>query len=114
MRLAFCVACGRTTDLNHHHLWPKVLDGPDDESNLITLCRECHGKIHGAQWALGHADAIKTGLARARQKGVRLGRRPTSKRIEERISELRSTGMGILKIARTLGIGTSVVQRVIA
>jgi hypothetical protein len=28
--------------------------------------------------------------------------------------ELRSTGMGILKIARQLGVGVSVVQRVVA
>jgi len=34
--------------------------------------------------------------------------------LEERICELRSSGMGILKIARTLGIGVSVVQRVVA
>jgi DNA invertase Pin-like site-specific DNA recombinase len=59
-------------------------------------------------------ERVNAGLARAKAKGVRLGRRPTSKRIEERISELRSTGMGILKIARTLGIGVSVVQRVTA
>ena len=30
------------------------------------------------------------------------------------IRELRSTGMGILKIARQLGVGVSVVQRVVA
>lgn len=32
--------------------------------------------------------------------------------VEERIRELRSDGMGMLKIGKTLGIGTSVVQRV--
>ena len=56
---------------------------------------------------------VNAGLARAKAKGVRLGRRPVSSKIEERICELRKTGMGILKIARTLGIGTSVVQRVV-
>jgi DNA invertase Pin-like site-specific DNA recombinase len=48
----------------------------------------------------------------ARQKGVRLGRRPTSSKVEERIGELRAAGHAILKIARELGIGASVVQRV--
>jgi hypothetical protein len=34
--------------------------------------------------------------------------------VEKRIHGLRSKRMGLLKIARTLGIGTSTVQRVIA
>jgi hypothetical protein len=33
---------------------------------------------------------------------------------EARIRELKAEGMGILKIGRTIGVGTSVVQRVIA
>lgn len=56
---------------------------------------------------------VNAGLARAKAKGVRLGRRPVGTKIEERIRELRQSGMGILKIARTLGIGTSAVQRVV-
>jgi DNA invertase Pin-like site-specific DNA recombinase len=59
-------------------------------------------------------ERVKAGLARARAKGKRLGRKPTSPKIEERIRELRATGMGIIKIARTLDIGVSVVQRVVA
>jgi DNA invertase Pin-like site-specific DNA recombinase len=58
-------------------------------------------------------ERVKAGLARARTKGVRLGRKPLSSRIEDQIRELRDGGMGKLKIARTLGIGTSVVQRVL-
>jgi transposase len=34
--------------------------------------------------------------------------------VEARILELRANGDGILKIAKKLGIGTSVVQRVVA
>lgn len=55
---------------------------------------------------------VNAGLARAKARGVRLGRRPTSKKVEERIRALRADGFGILKIARQLNIGTSVVQRV--
>jgi DNA invertase Pin-like site-specific DNA recombinase len=56
---------------------------------------------------------VNAGLARAKAKGVRLGRKPTSPKVEERIRELRATGIGIIKIARQLGIGVSVVQRVV-
>jgi DNA invertase Pin-like site-specific DNA recombinase len=44
----------------------------------------------------------------------RLGRRPVEPTIEARIRELKAEGMGILKIGRIVGVGTSVVQRVIA
>jgi hypothetical protein len=33
--------------------------------------------------------------------------------VEARIRELKAAGMGILKIGRTLGVGTSVVRRVV-
>jgi len=58
-------------------------------------------------------ERINAGLARARAKGKRLGRRPVKPAVEARIRELRSEGLGILKIGRKLGIGTSVVQRVV-
>jgi DNA invertase Pin-like site-specific DNA recombinase len=59
-------------------------------------------------------ERVNAGLARARANGTRLGRRPVKPSVEERIRELRSDGMGLLKIGRTLGVGTSVVQRVVA
>jgi hypothetical protein len=45
-------------------------------------------------------ERVNAGLARAKAKGVKL-------RIEARIRDLRDGGMGILKIARHLNIGTS-------
>ena len=62
----------------------------------------------GAMWATANA-----GLARARAKGVPLGRRKVKASVEARIRELGAEGMGILKIGRTMGVGTSVVQRVL-
>src|SRR4051794_16818676 len=57
-------------------------------------------------------ERVNAGLARARAKGTKLGRRRVEPAIEARILELRASGDGILKIGRKLGIGTSVVQRV--
>src|SRR5437868_5803908 len=59
-------------------------------------------------------ERVNAGLARARAKGTRLGRRPVKPAIEARIRELKAEGMGILKIGRTVGVGTSVVQRVLS
>jgi hypothetical protein len=53
------------------------------------------------------------GLARARQSGTKLGRRKVRQSVEATIREQRAKGDGILKIARTLGVGTSVVERVV-
>jgi DNA invertase Pin-like site-specific DNA recombinase len=58
-------------------------------------------------------ERVNAGLARARAKGTKLGRRPVEPSVEKRIRELRADGDGILKIGRTLGVGTSVVQRVV-
>src|SRR3989440_1456056 len=59
-------------------------------------------------------ERVNAGLARARAKGTKLGRRPVKPAVEERIHDLRKDGMGILKIGREVGVGTSVVQRVLA
>jgi DNA invertase Pin-like site-specific DNA recombinase len=59
-------------------------------------------------------ERVNAGLARARAKGKTLGRRKVKASVEEHIRELRAGRMGMLKIARTLGVGTSVVQRVLA
>jgi DNA invertase Pin-like site-specific DNA recombinase len=59
-------------------------------------------------------ERINAGLARAKAKGMKLGRRPVKASIEARIRELKAEGMGILKIGRTVRVGTSVVQRVVS
>ena len=52
------------------------------------------------------------GLARARAQGKRLGRPATSDETISRARALRATGMSMDRIARELGIGKSVAQRV--
>ncbi len=57
-------------------------------------------------------DRTMAGLARARAQGKRLGRPSTSDETITRARELRATGMSMDRIARELGIGKSVAQRV--
>jgi|SRR5437773_1759068 len=65
-------------------------------------------------------ERVRAGLARTRAKGTVLGRpmknyKPRQKAdLEQRIRELRAQDMGKGKIARNLGIGVSVVQRVLS
>lgn len=58
-------------------------------------------------------ESINTGLNRARAKGQTLGRPRTKAAVEEEIRAYRKEGMGIKKIAKHLGIGVGVVQRVV-
>ena len=58
-------------------------------------------------------ERVNAGLARAKERGTVLGRRRTRSSVEERIRALRAEGMGMVKIGKTLGVGTSVVQRVV-
>jgi DNA invertase Pin-like site-specific DNA recombinase len=60
------------------------------------------------------SERVKSGLARAKSNGKTLGRPKVSGEVEDQIIELREQGMGILKIGKELGVGTSTVQRVIA
>ena len=55
---------------------------------------------------------VNAGLARARARGVRLGRPKTSAKVERAIRTRLEAGTGILRTAKALGVGTSVVQRI--
>ncbi len=59
-------------------------------------------------------ERIMSGLARARSEGKRFGRPRIGSDIEAAIQAARRKGLGIRKIARDLGTGVSVVQRVTA
>lgn len=59
-------------------------------------------------------ERVNAGLATARAKGKRLGRPTVGSEVEDRVRKLRADGMGIVKVAKTLGIGVSAVQRIVA
>jgi DNA invertase Pin-like site-specific DNA recombinase len=57
-------------------------------------------------------ERTRAGLDRARAQGKRLGRPITPEHVTRRVLELRGAGMGMDRIARELGIGKSVAQRI--
>lgn len=58
-------------------------------------------------------ERVLAGLARAKAEGKKLGRPRVSAATENKVLVLRAIGTGIQKIARTLGVGASVVQRIV-
>lgn len=41
-----CQSCGATSNLNVHHLTYRNLGHEDVKNDLITLCYDCHKRIH--------------------------------------------------------------------
>ena len=56
-------------------------------------------------------ERVKTGLARAKAQGKKLGRPKVSAKKEQAIRDARSEGKGNLKIAREVSLGTGTAQR---
>lgn len=57
-------------------------------------------------------ERVNAGLARARAEGKQLGRPKVGKLVEDAIRARLGTGEGMLKVAKTLGVGTGTVLRV--
>src|SRR5215469_10914873 len=57
-------------------------------------------------------ERVRAGLARARAQGKRLGRPTLPPATQQRVRERLVEGMGILKVARVVGVGVSAVQRI--
>ena len=66
-----CANCGQTAS-QAHHVVPLILGGFDKLSNLVALCEECHGKVHGTKLS-NHSELTRKGLNQARERGVKLG-----------------------------------------
>lgn len=57
-------------------------------------------------------ERVHAGLSRAKAQGKKLGRPTLSGDIEAKVRTLRAEGMGVVKVAKSLGIGVSAVQRI--
>ena len=76
MKLNFCVLCGSTENLEHHHVIPLSLGGSNEEDNIITLCAKHHVQVHNLNDSRIHASAlIKAAKEKNRKMGKFLGGR---------------------------------------
>ena len=70
MEKHYCINCGKEAT-HQHHVVPKSLGG-NNNKNLVWLCDNCHGIIHGIEYnngQLSHSQLIKNGMEKAREKG---------------------------------------------
>ena len=80
VKLQFCVACGTTSDLQHHHLVMRSEGGSDAETNLITLCTACHHKMPERQM---HGIYSHSELTKPAKPPPLAGRKPAVLRLRE-------------------------------
>lgn len=81
----YCAACGKETDLQYHHLVPVLLGGKTEPNNIIVLCGVCHQRWHDQRGAEKHNNLVKVGIAKAKESGVKVGRKPAD---QEKIMRL--------------------------
>lgn len=41
-----CYFCGKTTNLEDHHIIPKSIGGVNSKKNKKLICGKCHSKLH--------------------------------------------------------------------
>lgn len=63
-----CQLCGdkqaknKKVELEVHHIRPKNQGGTDHETNLITLCKSCHDKVHSGELTINKKTRKTLGL----------------------------------------------------
>jgi len=83
MKHDHCVACGFTENLHQHHLVPRSIGGSDDDSNLITLCGDCHAKAHEVKASWKHSELVKKAMNHKKCKGELVGAVPYGYRCDD-------------------------------
>ena len=98
-----CANCESIEGLEYHHIIPLSLGGSNLLSNYVCLCYKCHSLMHGRKEAINISEATKIGLQKAKDRGVKLGRRlgdtyETNKSIEAKkmIQKLNYSFDGVL------------------
>lgn len=115
MKLEFCVACNQNNSLVHHHLMPRSIGGTDDETNLITLCRDCHSRIHNRKqdWA-DSTTLIKKGIESRRLAGFKIGRPAKLNEIDiDKMKSMLNNGESKTSIAKFLKVSRTTIHSLI-
>ena len=116
MKLNFCVLCGTTEKLHHHHVIPKAQGGTDDEDNFITLCYDHHAMIHSISPTRFNNMQVLAQIGRknAMARGVKMGSKPKNEHLYPQITEMYcKEWKGYGTIAKELNIPRSTVVNIV-
>ena len=113
MKLDFCVLCGTTENLHHHHVIPKVQGGTDNEDNFITLCEKHHEAIHNIQQCDNFFELARLGRERARRAGVKFGMKRKYEHLYDEITKMYMDWNGYGTIGKKLGLPRGTVAAIV-
>jgi len=118
----FCVICGTKDNLHDHHIVCKksilkpISGDYEHPTNLITLCGEHHGWVHGMKpnrynnWS----NLKKEGIKKAQRMGVKFGAKP--KLTDDEVIEMRQkreSGVLIRELMKEYGLSKASVYRLL-
>ena len=115
MKLDFCVICGTTENIEHHHIKSLAEGGDNHPHNFITLCDKHHGMIHQIRpgaWN-DRKELQRIGRERAKKAGVKFGRKPTFEHLYDDITKLYLNWNGYGTIGKKLGISRATVKGIV-
>jgi 5-methylcytosine-specific restriction endonuclease McrA len=55
-----CQNCGCSKNLDVHHMIRRSALGDDTETNLITLCRQCHHHVHAPSDSKSQSNRVSS------------------------------------------------------
>jgi hypothetical protein len=111
MKLDFCVICGTTKNLQHHHIIPISEGGDDHEHNFLTVCWEHHNFIHNIRRTRDKENFVK--LIKAGQINGVGGRPKLPEEKELEICELRKEGKSYRQIKKETGVALATITRIL-
>ena len=116
MKLDFCVICGTTENIEHHHIKSLAEGGDNHPHNFITLCDKHHGMIHQIRpgaWN-DRKELQRIGRERAMARGVKFGMKPQYEHLYPQIIKMYcEEWKGYGTIAKELGISRPGVASII-
>lgn len=78
---------------------------------MVYLCEDCHSKVHNKD--MRTSRLTKIGLQKAKENGVRLGRKPTDNTKIQKAKGLRERGLSFSKIGKEMGLSRSRVHQLV-
>jgi len=95
-----CIFCGTKTSLTIDHLFPRSLNGPDDEKNIIWVCSKCNSSKGSKR--LYELWTIKEGLKGAKYDVPRIAEGKYLKFLYETLEERGMLNLAMNEIKRRI------------
>ena len=115
MKLKFCVICGTTVNIEHHHIKSLAEGGDNHPHNFISLCDKHHGMIHQIRpgaWN-DRKELQRIGRERAKKSGVKFGCKRKYEHLYDEITKMYMDWNGYGTIGKKLGLARATVKNIV-